>query len=355
MEAKKQESRQREQSHESLEERVMGLSELTLDAELEPRVKLDESMVSNYAEQMVQRASDKSVVDRQRIPFPALRAFFDGEVYWLADGFHRVAAAKHAGIAHFQVVIEPGDRRDALAYSLGANARDGKRRTNADKRRAIKRAFADPAWAAWSDARIARLCGVSTPTVGKVRRQLEADGELEAQEMRRGADGRLYPRASEQRAMAGRASVRVRRKKGTVSEAPRRGRRARSHREMLARARTVPSIDLLEQDSEQWIDVLFAADVEQDEWSTLADRARALVREDGLVIVPNTIDLPTGMNALRDGGLEYLGCTFIDRKRRTYHLFGNRRRDVPSNCRNLGALLKACHPSQDTLILIDEA
>jgi hypothetical protein len=53
------------------------------------------------------------------------------------------------------------NRRDALLFSVGANAIHGHRRTNEDKRRAVDVLLNDPEWRVWNDSEIARRCGVS--------------------------------------------------------------------------------------------------------------------------------------------------------------------------------------------------
>lgn len=44
---------------------------------------------------------------------------------------------------------------------VGANASHGLRRTNDDKRRAVRTLLNDLEWLAWSDREVARACGVS--------------------------------------------------------------------------------------------------------------------------------------------------------------------------------------------------
>lgn len=143
-----------------------------MDERCQPRVQMDLILIAEYAEAM--KAGDE---------FPAVTVFRDGETYWLADGFHRLAAAKEAGKAHVVCDVYPGTIRDAILHAVGANAEHGKRRTNEDKRRAVKTLLNDPEWAEWTDHQIARQCAVSHMTVGRIRseesslEQCSNDGE----------------------------------------------------------------------------------------------------------------------------------------------------------------------------------
>lgn len=101
--------------------------------------------------------------------FPPGIVFYDGAAYWLADGFHRHAAAIAAGLATFHFEVRQGSKRDALLYAVGANAHHGLKRTVADKRRAVEALLRDREWSKWGDREIARRCGVSKTFVGKVR------------------------------------------------------------------------------------------------------------------------------------------------------------------------------------------
>jgi hypothetical protein len=67
------------------------------------------------------------------------------------------------------VEVRTGSKRDAVLYSVGANAALGLRRTDADKRRAVKTLLNDDEWAAWSDNAMAKACAVSQPFVSGLR------------------------------------------------------------------------------------------------------------------------------------------------------------------------------------------
>ena len=123
--------------------------------------------------------------------FPPIVVFHDGEHYWLADGFHRLAATKEAGFKEIVCEVQQGTQRDAVLYSVAANSTHGLRRTNADKRRAVETLLKDEEWGKWSDREIARKCGVSQPFVGNIRQTIPGDNGYHLNG-RIGADGKTY-------------------------------------------------------------------------------------------------------------------------------------------------------------------
>ena len=89
--------------------------------------------------------------------------------YYLVDGYHRVDSAKRAGRTMLDAEVSDGDRIAALRLALKANSAHGLRRTNADKRNALKMAWEhrqelfgkdDP-----KDTDLAEVCGVTRMTV----------------------------------------------------------------------------------------------------------------------------------------------------------------------------------------------
>lgn len=88
---------------------------------------------------------------------------------WLADGWHRVAAARELAWTEITADVRRGSQHDAFRHALGANAAHGLQRTRADKRRAVAAALADPEIGALSDREIARITATSHPFVGLMR------------------------------------------------------------------------------------------------------------------------------------------------------------------------------------------
>ena len=103
------------------------LKKVRLDGDTQPRQFINEDVVNDYSELLL-----------DDVQFPPIVVFNDGANYWLADGFHRWHANKKAGFTEVEVEIHNGTLRDAVLFSVGANAIHGIRRTNDDKRKAIK-------------------------------------------------------------------------------------------------------------------------------------------------------------------------------------------------------------------------
>ena len=73
---------------------------------------------------------------------------------------------------NFECLVTPGGLREAILHSCQANAVHGLRRSDEDKRRAVKVLLADKEWATWSDREIARRCQVSHTLVARIREKL---------------------------------------------------------------------------------------------------------------------------------------------------------------------------------------
>lgn len=143
----------------------MPLTAIRIDGGTQPRAQTEEAVIGDYAEAM-----------KEGVQFPKVIVFYDGAAYWLADGFHRVEAAKRVGHTDIAAEVRQGTQRDAILFSVGANADHGLRRTNADKQRVVQRLLSDDEWAAWSNREIARRCAVSEGLVRSLRTE-RSDGD----------------------------------------------------------------------------------------------------------------------------------------------------------------------------------
>jgi len=143
---------------------TLEIARLRRDGGTQSRAELDVDTISDYANAM--KAGAK---------FPAVDAHYDGINYWLVDGFHRIEAALEVNLKTFQVIVHQGTLRDAILYSVGANAIHGLRRKNVDKRRAVVRLLSDAEWSQWSRNQIAKQCGVDEKLVRDIQEELSSE------------------------------------------------------------------------------------------------------------------------------------------------------------------------------------
>lgn len=137
----------------------LPLSAVKISAGTQSRAAICKATLADYAEAMLNGSN-----------FPPIVVFRHGNEILLADGFHRVRAAKLAKLDSILAEVRPGNRIDALKFSLSSNHSHGLRRTNEDKRHGVTLAL--NAFKNWSDRAVAEMVGVSQPMVGAVRRQL---------------------------------------------------------------------------------------------------------------------------------------------------------------------------------------
>jgi hypothetical protein len=145
--------------------RDVPLYELPLGDSTQARARLEPTVIVEYAEAM-QRGDT----------FPPVILFWEGERFWVGDGYHRIAAAQQARRVTIRAEVRQGGQREALFYACAANTRHGHRRTNADKRKAVDLMLKDPEWGQWSSNQIAKHCGVSDGMVRQRRDSLPKVG-----------------------------------------------------------------------------------------------------------------------------------------------------------------------------------
>ena len=153
----------------------LKLTEIILALGTQVRAKIDEGTVENYTDEMKE----------PNAKFPPVVIYHDGAKYILADGFHRLLAARKNGYSEVMAEVRKGTKTDALKFALSANATHGLRRTNADKRRSVELALSE--WPNLSSAEISRICAVSHTFVDEVRRQVQPATDAAC---RIGADGK---------------------------------------------------------------------------------------------------------------------------------------------------------------------
>lgn len=150
------------------------LADIVTDAGTQVRAELNLGTVDDYDSEMTRGSH-----------FPPIDLFHDGSRYILADGFHRVMAAKRCKFQFIVATVHMGAKPDALKFALAANTVHGLKRSNADKRKSVEMALAE--WPKLSNREIERICAVSDTLIAEVRAaQLPDSGSSK----RVGADGK---------------------------------------------------------------------------------------------------------------------------------------------------------------------
>lgn len=108
------------------------LRELTIDPSVSPRKRLDRARVEEYA----------SILENM----PPITAFTHDGMKLLADGFHRVEAAKLRGWDALPCVEIEGDWWDAYVFSVRENAKHGAGLNQEEKNSAIARLAEERDW-----------------------------------------------------------------------------------------------------------------------------------------------------------------------------------------------------------------
>jgi hypothetical protein len=145
----------------------LSLTQITRDPEIQPREQLSVDTIEQYRDGM-----------RAGVEFPPVVVYHDGERYLLTQGWHRYAAAEAADKSSIDVEVCQGSRKAALWDAAGSNREhdtDGLRRSNADKRRAVRLAL--EARPKLSNRKIAKHVGVTDKTVAVIRKAIYGNSE----------------------------------------------------------------------------------------------------------------------------------------------------------------------------------
>ncbi len=120
--------------------------------------------------------------------FPPIDAFKIGEQIIVADGYHRIEAARACGKTEIEANMREGTLKDAVWHAVGANSRHGLPMNREDTRNAITLALRE--FCCRSNREIARQIGCDGKTVAAVRAELEATAKIPQLGKTIGADGK---------------------------------------------------------------------------------------------------------------------------------------------------------------------
>jgi hypothetical protein len=172
---------------------MLPIEKIRTDGGTQIRAAINPAWVDDYAEKMQEGAK-----------FPPITVYYDGENYWLSDGFTRLAAGKKRDFREMESEVRSGNRDDAILDACGANAEHGEKRSNADKRRAVETLLRHEVWGKRTPRWIADACKVSPHTVATIAEELGIVQMHNAPATRTTKDGRQYPakRSSQKRGSA---------------------------------------------------------------------------------------------------------------------------------------------------------
>jgi hypothetical protein len=153
---------ERDPRNRDAEEKVILLAKVQIERSLQARVRLNRQWVGSLYEVLEQGKDFKDKIE----------VYFDGTVYWLADGFHRAAAYEKKGWVKVKALVRQGTHRDAMIHAVGANDAHGLPRSRKDIQRAISLLLDDEQYARLSNRTLAKIVHCSDKTVGAVRENL---------------------------------------------------------------------------------------------------------------------------------------------------------------------------------------
>jgi len=158
----------------------LTLAKIRRDLGCNVRATIKQGIAKGYAERMLTGDG-----------FPPVDVYFDGQNYWLADGFHRVAAAALCGSYEIASNVYQGTVDDAIWHGIGANRAHGLKLSKADKRRAVEMALIR--FPEKTQAAIAHQIGCSQSYVAQIQLELIIADKLSATGSRVGKDGKTRP------------------------------------------------------------------------------------------------------------------------------------------------------------------
>lgn len=140
----------------------ISISEIVIDPRYQVRVSMDEKAIGDYVELIEASQDDWPFAD------PVTLFEIDEKLY-LTDGWHRIEACTRTGHSVVVADVRSGTAHDAFLYALSANSSHGLRRSNADKRNAVRLALEDDQLAGLSNRKLAKACRVSESFVRKLK------------------------------------------------------------------------------------------------------------------------------------------------------------------------------------------
>lgn len=143
----------------------LKLDKIDLEKSVQMREALDLETVAEYQDALAQGEE-----------LPPVTVFRDGSGYYLVDGWHRLKAHEGLKKKEIEVKIINGTYREAVLYAIGANATHGKKRTLADKEKAVLFLMKDEEWGKLSDAALMKAAKITDAGfMGRLRKKYDIE------------------------------------------------------------------------------------------------------------------------------------------------------------------------------------
>jgi len=146
----------------STQNELVDIKKIRLDGGTQFRESISQVKVKEYKDLML-----------DDVIFKPVDVVFDGEFYYLVDGFHRYFSIKAMGHNSIEANVTEGTLQDAIRIARRANNSHGMPRSLETRRRVIMSALNDPENEGASAREIAKECSVSHPTVLAIIKSLE--------------------------------------------------------------------------------------------------------------------------------------------------------------------------------------
>ena len=158
----------------------IDLCNIELDQSTQCRAEMRQEVIDEYAAEMGQGTA-----------FPPIDVYGTKEKCWIADGWHRVMAARELQLSMIDATVHHGGRTEAVKHALKANREHGCRRTAGDVARAIEVAYRE--FPASTQQQIADMVGCARSHVSTIRKELVTADKLNLPDRVTGADGKERP------------------------------------------------------------------------------------------------------------------------------------------------------------------
>ena len=142
---------------------TIPISKIKLDAGTQQR-PIDPDVLAEYVALM-----------KDGTKFPPINLMFDGEHYYITDGFHRVETLRTLKKKDVQANVAKGTQTEAIWMSYAANKSHGLPRQKGVVKRIIESILCNPEWSKRPQTDIAKHVGVTRGYVSQIKSSLSAE------------------------------------------------------------------------------------------------------------------------------------------------------------------------------------